>query len=121
MTDAIIIVVLVVILAIGVRATIKHFRHESACCGGGTYKAKKKKLAAVAEKRTYSVKGMTCQHCENRVMEAVNALDGVSAVVNLKKGSVTVLMERAIEDDRIIEAIEQAGYEVLLPQTTYTT
>lgn len=112
MTDFIIIGILVVLIGFGVRSTIKHFRHESDCCSGSTYKAREKKLGNIIAKRIIKVEGMTCQHCENRVMEAVNAIDGVSAVVNLKKGTVTVSMSHEIEDEVIKNAIEKAGYEV---------
>ncbi len=55
---------------------------------------------------------MTCQHCVNRVMDAVNSIDGVSGVVHLKKGIVTVSMEHPVEDAIICQAIEKAGYTV---------
>ena len=42
MTDSIIVLILVVLIAIGVRATSKHFKGEGSCCGGGTYKLRKK-------------------------------------------------------------------------------
>lgn len=86
MVDYIVIAVLAVVILVGVRASIKHFRGESGCCGGGTYKARPKKLSKVVEKKTFRVEGMSCQHCVNRVMEAVNGIDGVSGAVNLKKG-----------------------------------
>lgn len=43
---------------------------------------------------------------------AVNFIDGAYVVVSLKKGAVTVSMERAIEDAVIKDAIEKAGYVV---------
>lgn len=112
MTDYIIIGILAVVGAIGVRSTIKHFRHESSCCGGVTYKARRKKLNQVIGKKVFSVEGMTCQHCVNRVQEAVNSIEGVSGVVNLKKGTVTVSLEREIADEVILAAIEKARYQV---------
>ena len=49
MVDAIIILVVVVLLIFALKGSIKHFRGEGACCGGGsgsvkTKKAKKKTL-----------------------------------------------------------------------------
>ena len=112
MTDYIIGGILVVMLALGIRSTIKHFRHESSCCGGGTYKARRKKLNQVIARKVFSVEGMTCQHCVNRVQEAVNSIEGASGVVNLKKGTVTVSMEREIGDEVILKAVEKAGYAI---------
>ena len=42
MTDAVILVILVIALIFGVKGTVKHFKGEGACCGGGsgTVKAK---------------------------------------------------------------------------------
>lgn len=112
MENYIIAAVLVILLFFCVRASIKHFRGEGGCCGGGDYKAKKKKLKSVAAKKTFAVEGMSCQHCVNRVMEAVNSIPGASADVKLKRGLVTVSMEKPIEDAVITEAIEKAGYKV---------
>ena len=112
MTDYIVIAVLIVVLLVGVRATVKHFRGEGGCCGGGTYKARPKKLRAVAEKKTFRVEGMHCQHCVNRVMEAINGIDGVSGAVSLKRGAADVSKERPVDDAVIRAAIEKAGYQV---------
>lgn len=112
MTNFIIIVILAVILVPGIRSSIKHFRGEGGCCGGGAYKAHRKKLNTVITRRTFTVEGMSCQHCVNRVMEAVNSIDGASAVVHLKQGKVAVSMDREISDTVIKEAIEKAGYTV---------
>lgn len=113
MTDLIILGIVVCIIALGFRSGMQHFRGEGGCCGGSTYKAKKKKLHQVVTQKVFQVEGMSCQHCVNRVMEAVNAVDGASAVVHLKKGTVTVSMEKEIEDAVIRDAIEEAGYKVI--------
>ena len=112
MTDFIIVGILAGAVIGGILAGRKHFKGEGGCCGGGSYKARKKKLGSVVGTRVFQVEGMSCQHCVNRVMDAVNSIDGASAVVNLKKGLVTVSMEREIADETIQSAIERAGYEV---------
>lgn len=112
MENIIIVVLLIIILLFALRSTWKHFRGESSCCGGSTYKARKKKLNTVNSQRTFHVEGMSCQNCVNRVMEAVNSIDGASAVVHLKKNEVVVSMEHAIDDENIINAVEKAGYHV---------
>lgn len=112
MTDYIIIAIICVLVLIGVGSAVKRFRGESSCCGGSTYKARRKKLDKVIGKKTFVVEGMSCQHCVNRVQEAVNAIEGASGVVHLKKGTVVVSMEHEIADDTIRNAIEKAGYLV---------
>ena len=113
MTDFIIIAVIVAVFAVGLYSTVKRFRSKSSCCSSGTYKAKAKKLDSVAVRKTFRVEGMSCQHCVNRVMEAVNSIDGASGVVHLKKGTVDVAMDRPIDDEVFVSAIEQAGYKVV--------
>ena len=113
MINYIIIAVLAIVLFFCLRKSIGHFRGEGGCCGGGdSYKARAKKLDTVVSSKIFLVEGMSCQHCVNRVMEAVNSIDGVSGTVNLKNGTVTVSTDRSISDDTIKNAIEKAGYTV---------
>ena len=74
MENFIIIAVVAVVVALAVRASVKHFRGEGGCCGGGAYKARPRRLSHVADTKTFRVEGMHCQNCVNRVMEAVNAV-----------------------------------------------
>ena len=58
------------------------------------------------------VEGMTCGHCEKAVKEALGELDGVNNVeVDLTTGKVVVKGE-GLEDSKLREAIDEAGYEV---------
>ena len=114
MADAIIIVILVILIIIGISSSLKHFKGEGGCCGGGSsVKVKRKKLKQVVKQRTIVLDGMTCEHCKARVESRLNALDGVSAKVNLKKKTAVVSMEKDVEDEVIKKAIENAGYEVV--------
>ena len=114
MENVIIIGIMAVILLLGIRSTIKHFKGESSCCGGGSSdKVKKKKLKHVIAQKTVVIEGMTCEHCKNRVMRCLNELEGVSAVVDLKKKQAVVSMEREVQDEEICSVIEKAGYEIV--------
>ena len=105
--------ILAVALLLGIRSTVKHFKGQGGCCGGESdYKPKKKKLKAVTATKTFKVEGMHCEHCRNRVTEAVNDIPHVAGVVNLKKVEVTVSYEEPVPDDVIKEKIERAGYKV---------
>lgn len=112
MENYIIIAILVLVIAIGIRSTIKHFKGQGGCCGGSDYKPKKKKLRNVMYKKTFKVEGMHCEHCKNRVEEVVNDILSVAGVVNLKKGELTVSYAEEVDDVIIKAAIEKAGYSV---------
>ncbi len=112
MGDGIIIGVLVIVVFIGIRSSVKHFTGQGGCCGGGNYKPKKKKLSKVIYKKTFKVEGMHCNHCKVRVEEIVNDIKGVAGKVNLKKGELTVSYEEDVDDELIKSRIERAGYSV---------
>jgi copper chaperone len=62
---------------------------------------------------TIAIDGMTCGHCLRTVDGALRSLPGVS-VEHLKVGSATVTFdETVIDQERIAQAIEDAGYGVL--------
>lgn len=112
----VIIVCLIVLLVLnGIRSSIKHFKGEGDCCGGGgdAVKPKRKKLASVTATRTVIIEGMTCEHCRNRVENSINAIEGATAKVNLKKKTAVVSMEKEVSDEQIREVIEKAGYKVV--------
>ena len=113
MENFLIAAVLIVVLFFAVRSAVGHFRGEGSCCGGGSYKAKSKRLTAVIAKKTFRVEGMHGQNCQNRVMEAIQAIPGLSARVELKKGLVTISYAKPVADQVIREAIEKAGYQVI--------
>lgn len=112
MDNFIIIAIIIVLGAFGVRSMVKHFKHESACCGGGSNYVSKKKLKNVVAKKSFVVEGMSCENCKARVERFLNDLDGVVAKVNLKKKEVCVSMEREVSDEEIVATIEKAGYTV---------
>ncbi|MBP3447905.1 MAG: heavy-metal-associated domain-containing protein [Clostridia bacterium] len=59
------------------------------------------------------IDGMSCSHCSARVEKALNAIDGVSATVNLEEKTATLTMETEIADSVISEAVEDAGFTVV--------
>ncbi|MBQ9141723.1 MAG: heavy-metal-associated domain-containing protein [Lachnospiraceae bacterium] len=114
MENIIIIGILVVMILVGAHSTIKHFKGQGGCCGGGSsVKVKKKKLKNVIAQKTIIIEGMTCDHCKNRVERFLNEMPGVSATVNLKKKQALVSMEREVSEEELRKVIEKAGYEVV--------
>ncbi|SCL44776.1 Copper chaperone CopZ [Micromonospora citrea] len=61
---------------------------------------------------TYKVTGMTCNGCANKVKNLLSELDGVDAVeVDLAAGRATLRASRGIDEARVVETLEEAGYE----------
>ena len=60
--------------------------------------------------KTLYIEGMSCMHCAGRVENALNAIEGVKAHVDLKKKRATV--ETDADDAVLIKAVEDAGYKV---------
>lgn len=63
--------------------------------------------------QTFTVTGMTCQHCVNSVTEEISQLEGVSGVdIDLASGSVKVTGDRELELDSVRAAVEEAGSQL---------
>ena len=62
---------------------------------------------------TYTVTGMTCDHCVRAVTAEVQKIGGVTGVeVELDSGRVTVTSDAPIGDEQIRAAVDEAGYEL---------
>lgn len=65
---------------------------------------------------TYTVTGMTCEHCVASVTEEISEIDGVTDVaVDLVAGGdspVTITTEGPVTQDAIAAAVDEAGYTV---------
>jgi len=114
MENYIIIGIIAVIIVIGAFYTFRHFKGEGGCCGGGSYKPRRKRLSGVKCKKTFRISGMHCEHCKRRVEEAVNDIKGVAGKVNLKKGELTVSYAENVDDCIIREKLERLGYTLYL-------
>lgn len=63
--------------------------------------------------QTWTVTGMTCEHCVASVTEEVAGLPGVRAVdVVLPNGTLTVAADAPLGDDDVRRAVEEAGYSL---------
>ena len=57
------------------------------------------------------VTGMTCQHCENAVSEALSAVSGVDAVVTVSHERDEAVVEGSPDMRSLIAAVKEEGYE----------
>lgn len=64
---------------------------------------------------TYTVKGMTCSGCVNKVVTAVSAIEGIEPDhidVDVSVGTMELATPSPVDDSQVREAIRGAGYEV---------
>ena len=61
--------------------------------------------------KVFNVEGMMCRNCKKHVEEALEKLN-IDLEVSLEEKKAYIKSE--IEDDRVIKAIEDAGYEAYL-------
>lgn len=64
-------------------------------------------------KITLKIEGMTCASCVGRVEAALKKVDGVqSASVNLATERADITLDKPVDRQALVEAIEQSGYDV---------
>jgi copper chaperone len=68
---------------------------------------------------TYTVSGMTCEHCVRAVNDELSSLDGVTAVqvelVPAGISTITVVSDQPLPDAQVAAAVDEAGYELVHP------
>ena len=63
--------------------------------------------------QTFTVVGMTCDHCVQAVTKELSGLDGVSRVdVDLSSGVALVESLAPLDRDAVAAAVDEAGYEL---------
>jgi copper chaperone len=62
---------------------------------------------------SYTVTGMTCEHCVGAVREELGRIPGVTQVdVDLSSGRVVVTSETPVTTDDVRAMVDEAGYEL---------
>ncbi|WP_116953497.1 heavy-metal-associated domain-containing protein [Jiangella endophytica] len=62
---------------------------------------------------TFTVVGMTCGCCANKVRDEIVKIDGVGTVdVNAESGEVGVTSDVPVSADQVRAAVETAGYQL---------
>lgn len=61
--------------------------------------------------RTYTVPGISCDHCKHAIEGEVGAVVGADRV-KVDVAQKTVVVQGAVSDDAVRAAIDLAGYEV---------
>ena len=115
MANVIIVLILAAAVVYGIYNYVHHLNHGGGCCGEHDALAKKVKAADTnkshyAHRLVMGVDGMTCQNCQRHVENALNALPGTLAEVNLSAQNVTVWTKADADEDALRQAIRDAGY-----------
>ena len=67
------------------------------------------------ETKTLKIKGMMCGHCEARVKQALESLEGVEeAKVSHEAGTAVVILSAPVDEKFMKQNVEKEGYKVLL-------
>lgn len=75
------------------------------------FKPKFKYTKEKKDMKTIVIEGMMCMHCKAHVEKALNAIEGVTATVDLEKKTATITGD--VADEILTKAITDAGYEVI--------
>jgi copper chaperone len=69
-------------------------------------------MSVTTESQTYTVPGMSCEHCRTAITDEVSAVSGVESVdVDLDTKVVSV-RGRGVDGAAVRAAIDEAGYDV---------
>ncbi len=73
--------------------------------------------AAAPDRLELPIEGMTCASCAARIERKLNKLDGVLATINYATEKAAVEYDASlITHGALVEAVEQAGYSVRVPE-----
>lgn len=102
--------ILVIIICIGIRSTIK--RATSGCCGS----SETVKKIRIKDKEHYPYKvvlkvyDIHCQNCVRTIENAFNNQEGFYAKVNTEDNTVTILSKQQHPTDELINTLSNVGY-----------
>ncbi|MBQ9197971.1 MAG: heavy-metal-associated domain-containing protein [Clostridia bacterium] len=115
MSNLYVIVPLVFLLGFAVLRTVRKARKGGGCCGDINENEKRQKSsdrnkADYPYELTLTIGGMTCENCAVKVENALNALDGVWAKVDIGSHTARIRSKIPPEEQKIRQAVVRAGY-----------
>lgn len=72
-----------------------------------------KERTAMEITKIIQIEGMSCAHCKARVEQALNALEGVSALVDLDAKTASVTCAKELPEQLLAQTVTDAGYTVI--------
>lgn len=97
---------------VGNALRLRAFRPLKSNSEGVTAEAPTPKKEEKMNTITLKIEGMMCNHCRNRVEEALNAVSGTKATVNLSQESAHCEIDKTVSLEQLIQAVKDAGYKV---------
>lgn len=116
MTDIIILLIVAVLMILAARGASKHFKGGGSCCQSSSpvTSVTVKKLDNVTSSLRLTVKGMHCQHCEDRVRKALDSIEGAAvSSINHNAGLVILSCNRPLSQDLLKKVIQAEGYSLV--------
>ena len=114
--DKIIIALGALLVLYAIWQTVQRFRGKakSSCCGGAEAPARRTVEDTNESHYPYryrlAVGGMHCSHCAVNVENALSAMPGVWAKVQLQKNEADVRTKQPVAEAAFAEALQKAGY-----------
>ena len=116
MPDIILILGIAAVLAWAVRRTVLKTK-KGGCCGTHETvtlnRVQDRNKSHYPYQLTLDIGGMTCENCARRVSNALNAMDGVWAVVRFETGKAEIRCKQPPDEKAIRQAVINAGYVVM--------
>lgn len=116
------IIIVIIVTAAVVLAVMRIRKGGGGCCGcsscsggcssSGKGASDKDTLYPASSSLVLDITGMHCEKCSGSVNQALNALDGVSAEVDLKNNSASVKLSKEISAEKLEAAVSDRGFEV---------
>ncbi len=116
MINVILILIVAVIAFFAIRFTVKKMQGKAGCCGGGgenSVMVEPKHIEKILGKKEIIIDGMKCKNCSSRIQNALNSLENVNAIVNLKKKNAKVKFGQGVTDELLKSTVEGCGYKVV--------
>jgi hypothetical protein len=118
------IVIVALIVVFGTANYIKKLKKGGDCCpeheeGTKSIKVKDRDKSHYPYEAKLAIDGMSCENCVRNVENALNALDGTWASVNLEDNMATVLLKDKPDIEKLSKAVSDAGYLVLKRKSSY--
>ena len=117
MTEIVVLILLAVLVGWAIYHSVKKSKQGGGCC---PEHEKTVKRTVVQDRNrshypfqiTLDIGGMTCENCARKVENALNALDGVWAKVDIASHKASVLSKTQPDQKQLARCVLDAGYVV---------
>lgn len=120
-STSVVVIIIAVGLFFGFSRIVASFSGKSCCSDGQKRTRVKKAIAADTDASHYPyqanflIDGMSCEGCAQNVANALNAVEGTWATVDLGSRIATVHSKTPIDQQVLTAAVREAGYNILQP------